>query len=311
MKIAIFGSTSKIAKDLIISFSNDQKNTYSFVLFSRRKEDVIMWMSVNNIGRKFLSKNYSEFNQNSKFDAIINFIGVGDPGKASLIGKQIFDITLKFDDIIIKYLKKHAHCKYLFLSSGAVFGEDFSKPVDENSLAKISINSLSSKNWYGISKLYVECRHRAMTYLPILDIRVFNYFSSSQDIESGYFITDIIRAIRDDTLLNTSSDRIVRDYLHPSDFYLLVKCLLSSSEENAVIDCYTKSPIDNLSLLEAMRRIYGLKYKMVKSFVPINATGEKLNYYSLNTIASNFGYLPNLTSLEGVMIEANKMLKIE
>jgi len=40
----------------------------------------------------------------------------------------------------------------------------------------------------------------------------------------------------------------------------------------------------------------------------VNATGGKPYYYSLNTRAADFGYRPTLTSLEGILIEAKKVL---
>ena len=40
----------------------------------------------------------------------------------------------------------------------------------------------------------------------------------------------------------------------------------------------------------------------------INATGVKPCYYSLNTRAADFGYEPELTFLEGVLLEAEAML---
>ena len=38
----------------------------------------------------------------------------------------------------------------------------------------------------------------------------------------------------------------------------------------------------------------------------INATGNKPHYYSLNTRASDFGYQPSLTSLQGVVKEMHE-----
>jgi hypothetical protein len=40
----------------------------------------------------------------------------------------------------------------------------------------------------------------------------------------------------------------------------------------------------------------------------VNATGNKAHYYSLNTRAADFGYQPELTSLEGVLQESAMIL---
>jgi len=167
----------------------------------------------------------------------------------------------------------------------------------------VAINNLAPHEWYGVAKLYAECRHRAHPELPIIDIRVFNYFSRTQDIEARFLITDILRALRDKTVLKTSPDYIVRDFLHPSDFYKLVSALLAAPPANAAVDCYTRAPIDKPTLLAAMQEKLGLQYEITGAAAGVNATGGKPHYYSLNTRAADFGYQPAWTSLEGVLIE--------
>ncbi|MCX7100863.1 MAG: NAD-dependent epimerase/dehydratase family protein, partial [Methylobacter sp.] len=144
------------------------------------------------------------------------------------MGASIFDVTLKYDEITLNYVRQYPQCRYLFLSSGAAYGLSFDTPVDENTKAVVAINNLQPQEWYAVAKLHAECRHRSHPELPIIDIRVFNYFSRTQDISARFLITDILRAIRDKTVLKTSSDFIMRDFIHPTDFYKLVSALLTS-----------------------------------------------------------------------------------
>ena len=134
---------------------------------------------------------------NHEFDAIINFVGVGNPAQAIAMGNSIFDITLRFDEMVLDYLQTHPNCRYLFLSSGAAYGSSFNEPVNRDAPAIVAINNLVPQDWYGVAKLHAECRHRSYPELPIIDIRVFNYFSRTQDISARFLITDILRAIRD------------------------------------------------------------------------------------------------------------------
>lgn len=160
------------------------------------------------------------------------------------------------------------------------------------------------KKWLGsagFAKLHAECRHRSHSELPIIDIRVFNYFSRTQDIISARFlITDILRAISGNTLLKTSPDYIVRDYLHPSDFYKLTTALLPATAANAVVD--------KPNLLAAMQREFGLRYEVTETTTSVNAAGSKPHYYSLNRRAADFGYQPGLTSIDGILREAGALL---
>ena len=162
----------------------------------------------------------------------------------------------------------------------------------------MSINSLTPHEWYGVAKMHAECRHRAHPDLAIIDIRVFNYFSHTQDLSARFLITDMVRAIRDKQVLITSSDYIVRDFLHPDDFHQLCSALLAAPATNTVVDCYTRAPIDKSNLLAAMQEAFALQYETTEAVASINATGGKPHYYSRNRRAEDFGYQPSLTSLE-------------
>lgn len=305
MKIAILGATSQIAKDLIVSFSTEEDKHLH--LFARRPDEVTKWMESVGLSGRYLAEEFSGFG-GQEFDAVINFVGVGNPAQGLIMGNSIFDITQRFDELVLNYIQAHPACRYLFLSSGAVYGSSFNKPVTRDTPAVIAINNLVPHEWYGVAKLHAECRHRAHPDLSIIDIRVFNYFSHTQDISASFLITDMVRAIRDQTVLKTSSDYIVRDFLHPSDFYQLVSVLLSAPAENAAVDCYSRASIDKPMLLAAMQEKFGLRYEITEASAGVNATGSKPHYYSLNTRAAEFGYHPSLTSLEGIMQEMGALL---
>jgi len=86
--------------------------------------------------------------------------------------------------------------------------------------------------------------------------------------------------------------------------------LLTSQPTNTAVDCYSKSPIDKATMLDAMRLKFGLEYQLTDGGTSgVNATGEKAHYYSKNRRAADFGYVPKLTSLEGIMLEAEALIK--
>ena len=310
MRIAILGATSQIAKDLVLSFC--AQSDHDLVLYARRPQVVMQWLQEQDLVGRYPVADFSAFSTAEHFDAILNFVGVGNPAQAAAMGASIFDVTLQYDEMALAYVRQHPACRYIFLSSGAAYGASFAAPADENTQAAIPINKLQPQDWYGVAKLHAECRHRSLAHLPIVDIRVFNYFSHTQDIEERFLITDILRAIRDKTVLQTSSDYIVRDFVHPSDFYRLVSAILAAPATNVAVDCYSKAPIDKPTLLAAMRDRFGLQYQILNSGVAVNATGNKPNYFSKNNRASNFGYYPEFSSLDGILQEIEKrQLKIE
>jgi len=301
VRIAIFGGTSQIAKDFILTssyFSNDE-----FILFSRATKTVNYWLGENGLAGRHSAYDYVELETSSPYDAILNFVGVGDPAKALEMGSAIFEVTEQYDKLAINYLRRHPQCRYIFMSSGSAYLSDFQAPANTATASALKLNQMNHCDWYGISKMYTEARHRADPQLAIVDIRIFNYFSHTQNMGAAYFMTQIAQSISNKTILTTSSDPMVRDYLHPLDFYQLVSKILKSPAINCAVDAYSQGPIDKVTLLNAMELSFGLQYEVSNITSHPNATGLKPFYYSEDHSASRFGYEPQYSSLEGLKRE--------
>lgn len=300
MRIAILGGTSQIAKDLARSFS--AHGEYFLSIYARQPAVVRDWLR-GGAGSQFHVETFDEFAQTkNKFDAVINFVGAGNPARVMSLGTEIFSITSEFDQLALDYIKKNPECRYIFASSGAVYGTDFSKPANTESCAAVQINNLPASSWYSVAKLYAECRHRALSDYSIVDIRFFNYFSSTQNINDRFLVTDALRAARDGEKFKTSSENIVRDYMGPEEVFALVCCILNEKPANIAVDAYTKKALDKFQMLDAMNEKYGLMYEVDSATEFINATGSKKNYFSENHLAhSAFAYLPRRTALEIVL----------
>jgi len=307
--IAIVGASSQIAKDLIRSFAAAGRK--NLLLYVRNLEATRSWVVAQNLEAACSVHDYETYGE-LPHDVVINFVGVGDPRRAAEMGASIFEITTRFDNMVLKDLARNPSRRYLFLSSGAAYGNAFAEPVTASTQAVIAINNIQPQDYYATAKLHAEVLHRARPDLAIIDLRVFNMFSRTQDIEARFFITDIVRAIRDKRTLQTSADYMVRDFMHPDDFHRFVECLLAAPPANCAVDCYSREPIDKPSLLQAMAERFGLRYEVVGgTTAAVNATGAKPHYYSLNRKAAEFGYQPARSSLEGIVAETAAILNKE
>lgn len=308
MHIAILGATSQIARDYVQNAA--AANTDVFSLYARRPDVVGLWVQKAGIDLNAIVNigGFESFGQAGIYDVVINFVGVGDPAAAQRMGASILDITHEYDSLAIRYVKAHPSARYLFLSSGAAYGSDFQQPATDQTRAGFDINHLQAQDWYGAAKFHAECRHRALADLAMVDLRVFSYFSRSQDLSSRFLISDMLRAIRDDTVMSTSTDTLVRDFLHPADFAGLVQAIIHAPPKNIAVDAYTLAPTTKQDLLKAMQQRFGLQYVSAQNFSALNATGRKSHYYSLSRRAQEFGYQPRFSSLDGVLVEASSIL---
>ena len=305
MNIAVLGATSQIARDFVQTSIGAGKHTFS--LFARRPDVVERWATDLGIADRVAIAAFDSFTSDRHYDAIINFVGAGNPAVTKSMGASILDITLEFDSLALGYLKVHPDTKYIFLSSGAVYGADFSKPVDQSTASRFNINHLQPQDWYGIAKFYAESRHRALAELSIVDIRVFGYFSHSQDLTAKFLISDILQAIESGQVLETGADNIVRDYIGPAELAALVNGVLDAATTNVAVDIYSSAPVDKFTLLKTMQDQFGLQWQIQPTSVGVNATGAKANYYSQSTRAAQvFGYSPKKTSMEIILEQIKK-----
>ncbi|MYM25437.1 NAD-dependent epimerase/dehydratase family protein [Duganella sp. FT135W] len=307
--IALLGASSAIARDLVLSLA--ATGTARLQLYVRDLAASERWLSQHGLQGRCALYRYEQYGS-QPHDAVINFVGAGAPQRVAEMGAAIFEVTRQHDDMVLAGLRHHPERRYIFLSSGAVYGHSFQQPAGPATLATFPVNALGAADFYAIAKLVAECGHRALPQLDITDLRVFNYFGRNQDVSGRFFICDILRAVRDGATLRTTADAMRRDYLHPQDFYQMIECVLAAPPGNRVLDCYTQAPVDKLELLQAMQARFGLSYEVAGvpagAQAAVNATGAKPHYYSLRRDAAALGYAPAWSSLTGVLAEAEALL---
>lgn len=293
-RFAILGASSQIARDLAHNLARDPGMHLS--LFGR----VPGALPQQTAGvARIEALPYERF-PDGAYDVVMNFVGAGDPVKVAAIGEDIHALTRFYDDMAIAYLRGDPKARYMFMSSGAVYGGFFQTPVGT------TMYPLAPGEHYAAAKRAAEKRHRSLPDLTIFDIRVFNYFSRSQDIGARFFMSDVVRALRTKNVLTVNATPMTRDFLHPRDFETLVRAL-AAADGNAAVDCYTRAPIEKMVLLEAFSARFGLTYTVAQADT-VDATGVKPHYYTLNRDAAAYGYAPAMTSLDGLMMETDALL---
>ncbi len=293
--IAILGCTGHVGKNLIYYFGREER--FELVLFSRDKKKIKKIVSENHFKNNFTLNNYEEFNE-SKFDVIINCIGISDPAKIESEEKIIMKLTEDFDQLILDYLKNNSDVKLINFSSGAVYGEEINSPI--NDTTPFSLNAHSQ---YAIAKIQSEIRHRNLAEFNIIDLRLFSFFSKFMDLNTRFLISEIISSINQKKKFITNEFDFYRDYIHPEDLFSLLKKCIDKNTINDVFDLYSKKPIGKFDLLDSLRDNFGLQYQVVPNSGFSSSTGFKENYYSKSRKAKLLGYEPQYSSIETIVNE--------
>ena len=302
--IAIFGSTGHIGKNLISFFIKN--NDFKIFLFSR---DIKKFESLKMIFSDTMSFNtYDDFGKN-EYDVVINCVGISNPNAFEKNSRSIFDTAEFYDTMVLDYLKNFPTTLYINLSSGAVFSGEFDKPVDDSSTYKFDVNGINKGEMYSISKMYLESKHRSLPDLNIVDLRIFGFFSRFIDVNAGFFMSELLQALKNKSEFVTDKKDFVRDYVNPNDFYDLVKNCITNKKINDVFDVYSKEIISKFQILEECFNKFDLKFKLVEKIESISPTGVKKNYYSLSRKAEKINYSPQFSSLETILNESSLFLE--
>jgi len=296
IKIAILGATSHIAKGLIYEFSN--KRDYEIVPFVRNKKKLELFIKENGIDYYGEIFEISEFG-NLNYDVVINCIGVGTPNGYNDLEENILELNEKHDNKILEYIKKNPKTKYIYLSSGAIYGKEYFEPINVNTKLTVDVNNIVESDFYLISKLYTETKHRALSHLNIIDIRVFSYFSRFIDLDARYLVTDMIKAVQKNKTFETNKNDIVRDYVGAEDLVQMIEKIMEKDKINDWFDLYSLKPIKKSELIDLFVGELGMKVAYLDNSNAITVTGNKSEYYSLNRKAEEvLGYIPNYSSFD-------------
>jgi nucleoside-diphosphate-sugar epimerase len=223
------------------------------------------------------------------FSLVINAIGAGDPGRVRSLGAEILDITAFWDRRVLETMGPQT--RYVFLSSGAVYGTRYDQPVNADSEISLPVNFLDRVPPYTMAKLQAEMRHRLARSRAILDLRIFGYADPSIDLSGSFFLAELVRSIRDRKVFVTSFDDIVRDYSGVRELRALIGDWESAGAPNCPLDLYTTSPASKHDLLRLFKARYHLQIDYVAE-TGSNPTGSKRFYASAYRAAADFGFRP-------------------
>ena len=297
-KVGILGGTGHIGKNLIYYFSKNNK--YELNLFSR---DVTSTKNITNEFKNINVDNYDKLNS-YELDTVINCVGISNPTKILDDKIDFKKITDKYDEQVLLYLKKFSDSLYINISSGAVYGENFTNNVNEKS----TITTIQEINPYAESKISIEKKHRKLSDNNIIDLRVFNFFSRYINLNTSFLLCQLVNAIKNKTIFITDSNDITRDFIHPSDFFNLIEKCIKKNTINDVLDVYSKKPISKFEIIDLFEKKYDLGFKITNNIKEISPTGVKQNYFSSSQKAGKIGYEPEFTSFETIQDEIKFLL---
>ncbi len=305
MNIAVMGGSSHIAKNLIVRFAALPE--CRLTLFCREPAPVAEFVRRYAPGGEVETVvGYGDF-MTRKFDAIVNCVGAGTPGDPGFSPRNWFDTLQKFDDLALDHLKRSAGRTTLIgFSSGAVYGSRTPGPFSGGSTVTLPVNFPTTGDFYTISRLYAEAKHRMYRDLRIVDLRVFAFYSRFIDVDSGYFMSDVLKALLDGSELETTPADMVRDYISPDDLFDAVRFCIGLEDANRAFDLRSSAPAGKFEILERFKERFGLRWRFGGAAASPN--GERRMYCSDDPGLEQAGLPPRFSALDALTAETEKRL---
>lgn len=280
MRIAILGSNGHVANNLFRSFRDNEDNIYQF-----SREAIPDPFGNSSIYEVFSYNSFNSF----EYDAIINCVGFGNPATIENAGVDVLTVTEDYDNLCLKYLKKNPSTKYVYISSG------------------VANNKLDMKNLYQFSKIYAETKHRALPELNIIDIRLYSFFTRFSNLEDSFFMSQLLKSIRDKTEFVTDESIMWRDYINPKDLYSLIQLCLQEDQINGWFNTFSLKSVEKFEILEYFQNNYNLRVKFIPKHTGFSSSNDS-SYFAKGTDGVKQGYKPTYTSIDTIKEESEFLL---
>lgn len=280
MTILILGSEGFIGQNLVRFFEEKGHSVYGvdIINYSRGTYKYHKILSISTDLKVIL--------EDTKFDVCINAAGSGNVSFS--ISNPTTDFTANTADIIffLENLRMYQpSCKYLHISSAAVYGNPNKLPIAED----YTSNPISP---YGFHKLMSEiiCKEYAQIYkLQIAIIRPFSVYGIGLKKQLLWEISNKLKLADTVELFGTGNE--TRDFIHVNDLCSLMNCIIENGTFNC--DIYNAASGKEISI-KAIAEIFELCYSGRKqiTFSSMVRDGDPLNWCADIKKIQALGYKP-------------------
>ncbi len=232
--------------------------------------------------------------QANRFDICLNCSGAASVQDSIINPLRDFNLNVcnvfKILDAIRLYQPK---CKFLNLSSAAVYGNPKSIPIKESD----DLNPISP---YGIHKLQAEqiCEEFYNLFdVKTCSLRIFSAYGAGLKKQIFWDLYQKLKISNQVELYGTGSE--TRDFIYVSDILQAINCVITNSEFcNDKINVANEVESKIMDVAENFAALFPDTKRIV--FNNIVKEGDPLNWKADTTLLKSLGYFPTIDLKEGI-----------
>lgn len=290
MNIIIIGSQGFIGSHLCTHFIKSGNTVYGADVLETPPNLKYHYVKVSR-----LSAQWEDLLKLTDFNVCINAAGSGNVSYS--VQHPVIDFEANTLDVmrILDALRKYTPgCKYLHISSAAVYGNPLALPISE-------YNSLQPISPYGFHKMMSEVLCKEYQQLFDINVSVIRPFSIFGNGLHKQLLWDICNKVKNNnsiTLFGTGNE--TRDFIHISDFVLLVEILINKS--NFKCEIYNAASGTEISIKEVatiFENSFGNNTKI--NFNGETKLGDPVNWRAEISKINKLGFTPATNFETGVL----------
>lgn len=289
MKLLILGSQGFIGSYIANHFCNNEKNNVfgcDLVEFNTSKYHYSK-LSV-------LSADFEQLFINHMFDVCINASGSGNVGFSVENPLSDFEAnSLSVFKILDSIKKYQPTCKYIHISSAAVYGNPTQLPIEESAV-------LAPLSPYGYHKMISESICKEFHHLYNSSIAIIRPFSVYGNGLKKQLLWDICQKLQVNNTINLfGTGNESRDFIHIIDLVAVIDLIIKKSKFDC--DIYNAANGEE-TCIRFLADIFEKKYNNTKIiyFSGLQKTGDPLNWKADINKLNNLGYIASISLEEGV-----------
>lgn len=290
MNILIIGSEGFIGSNLQQYFSHKGYSVWGADIFEQPASNKYSYIKVTR-----LSFEWDDLFKITTFEACINAAGSGNVSYS--VNHPLIDFESNVLDVIkiLDTLRKYQHdCKYLHISSAAVYGNPVSLPISE-------ADYLNPVSPYGFHKLISEqiCKEYYLLFgIKIAIIRPFSVYGVGLRKQLLWDVCQKIYQSDNKSIALYGTGMESRDFIYIDDLVALIDVIISKSPfQNDIYNAAsgTETTIAEIAT-EIEKGIPGVQI----SFSGIAREGDPINWCADVEKISRLGFKQTITMKEGI-----------
>lgn len=286
MKILVIGSKGFIGSHCVDYFSREHEVWGCDVVLDYNSPDYIF---IDAVDSDFLG-----IFEQRQYDVCINCSGAANVPFS--LEKPFNDFKLNTLNVfkLLEAIRKHApHCKFITMSSAAVYGNPESLPIRES-------QQIMPVSPYGYHKVMAEmiCEEYSKYWnIQTCCLRIFSAYGPR--LKKQIFWDLYHKIIRDDQPCLWGTGHESRDFIYISDIIRIIDLAIQHSSFNGeVVNVANGKQIEIQEVAETVRKLIGTDKTI--SFNQASRKGDPINWEADISIIRQWGYEPSVELEDGV-----------